>query len=212
VDDIKSSFIDNTKNKPVSLSVHTFNHLLYADDLVILSESPTALQHCINALDNYCEKWRLNINIKKTIVMILSKTERKANTDSNAYLIDFNDNRLELVKEYTYLGLSVTCSGKLNYAAEILAQKARKAFFDLKANIQSSDSLSVQKWLKLYNSMITPILTYGSEIWIADHKINIETLHNLSNEKTQNMIMKQILGVHGKTSNLAKQFSHRVLC
>ena len=65
VDDIKSSLIDNTKTKPVSLGVHTFNHLLYADNLVILSESPTGLQHCINALDNYCEKWRLNINIKK---------------------------------------------------------------------------------------------------------------------------------------------------
>jgi hypothetical protein len=39
--------------------------------------------------------------------------------------------------------------------------------------------------------------------WIADHKINIENLHNLSFEKTQNMIMKQILGVHGKTPNLA---------
>ena len=25
--------------------------------------------------------------------------------------------------------------------------------------------------------MITSILTYGSEIWIADHKINIENLH-----------------------------------
>ena len=91
VDDIKSSFIDNTQTKPVSLGVHTFNHLLCADDLVILSESPTGL-------DNYCEKWRLNINIKKTKAMILSKTERKAKTDSNAYLFDLNDNRLELVK------------------------------------------------------------------------------------------------------------------
>jgi len=118
VDDIKSSFIDNPKTKQVSLGVHTFNHLLYADDLVILSESPTGLQHCLNALDNYCEKWRLNINIKKTKIMILSKTERKAKTDSNAYLFDFNDNRLELVKKYKYLGLTVTCNGKLNYTAE----------------------------------------------------------------------------------------------
>ena len=109
---------------------------IYADDLVILSESPTGLQHCLNALDNYCEKWRLNINIKKTKVMILSKTERKAKTDSNAYLFDLNDNRLELVKEYKYLGLTVTSNGKLNYAAEILAQKTRKAFLGLKANIQ----------------------------------------------------------------------------
>jgi hypothetical protein len=75
VDDIKSSFIDNTQTKPVSLGVHAFNHLLYADDLVILSESPTSLQHCLNALDNYCGKWRLNINIKKTKPMIPSKTE-----------------------------------------------------------------------------------------------------------------------------------------
>jgi hypothetical protein len=101
---------------------------------------------------------------KENKATILSKTERKAKTDSNAYLFDLNDNRLELVKEYTYLGLTVTCNGKLNYAAEILVQKARKVFFGLKANIPSSDSLSVQKWLKLYNSMITPILTYGSEI------------------------------------------------
>ena len=28
VDDIKSSFIDNTQTKPVSLGVHTFNHLI----------------------------------------------------------------------------------------------------------------------------------------------------------------------------------------
>jgi hypothetical protein len=55
-------------------------------------------------------------------------------------LFDLNDNRLELVKEYKYLGLTVTCNGKLNHAAEILAQKARKAFFGLKANIPSSDS------------------------------------------------------------------------
>jgi hypothetical protein len=40
-------------------------------------------------------------------------------------LFNFNDNRLELVKEYKYLGLTVTCNGK----------KARKAFFGLKAMI-----------------------------------------------------------------------------
>jgi hypothetical protein len=81
-------------------------------------------------LDNYCEKWRLNINIKKTKVMILSKTERKAKTDSNAYLFDLilNDNRLKLVKEYKYLGLTVTCNGKLNNAA-VLERTITFVFF-----------------------------------------------------------------------------------
>ena len=85
MDDIKSSFIDNTLTKPVSLGVHIFNHLLYADDLVILSESPTGLQHCINALDNYCEKWRLNINIKKTKALKLKGKQKL--TVMHTYLI-----------------------------------------------------------------------------------------------------------------------------
>ena len=203
VDDIKSYFMDNTKSSPVSLGAHSFNHLLYADDLVIFSESPSGLQYCINALDTYCEKWKLNINTKKTKVMIFSKTESKVKKDIYSNMFNFKDTALEIVKEYKYLGLSIASNGKLNLAAELLSQKARKAFFGLKSNIPASYNLSVQKWLKLYNSMITPILTYGSEIWIVDHKINMDNLQNFSFEKTQNMIMKQILGVHGKTSNLA---------
>jgi hypothetical protein len=54
-----------------------------------------------------------------------------------------------------------------------------------------------------HDSLFLSQRDYGSEIWIADHKINIENLHNLSFEKTQNMIMKHILGVHGQTPNLA---------
>lgn len=48
-----------------------------------------------------------------------------------------------------------------------------------------------------------PILTYGSEIWICDFKMNFEKIDNSSFEKLQNMILKNILGVHGKASNLA---------
>jgi hypothetical protein len=44
--------------------------------------------------------------------------------------------------------------------------------------------------------MLSPIMTYVSEIWISD--FNIKPF-----EKAQNMMMKNILGVHGKTSNLA---------
>jgi hypothetical protein len=50
--------------------------------------------------------------------------------------------------------------------------------------------------------MILPILTYGSEVWIADYNLNFDKLDRLPFEKTQNMIFKNILGVHNKASNL----------
>ena len=52
--------------------------LLYADDLIILSRSTEAgLQNCLNALAQYCRSWMLNINPKKTKVMIFQRRVKK---------------------------------------------------------------------------------------------------------------------------------------
>lgn len=51
--------------------------------------------------------------------------------------------------------------------------------------------------------MIKPIMTYGSEIWISDYKLKFESFDKSPFEKVQNMIFKNLLGVHGKSSNLA---------
>jgi len=84
-----------------------------------------------------------------------------------------------------------------------LADKARNAYFALKSKLFYSENLSVKSWLKLYNSIVVPIMTYGSEIWISEFKPNFETLDKTAFEKTQNMILKNVLGVHGKSSNIA---------
>ena len=44
--------------------------LLYADDIVILSETETGLQHGLDLLEQYCDKWKLTVNIKKTKIMV----------------------------------------------------------------------------------------------------------------------------------------------
>jgi hypothetical protein len=44
---------------------------------------------------------------------------------------------------------------------------------------------------------------YGSEVWMTDFSMNLDNLDKLSFEKVQNMIFKNILGVHGKASNIA---------
>jgi hypothetical protein len=64
-------------------------------------------------------------------------------------------------------------------------------------------SNSILLGILLYNSVILPIITYGSEIWLTDFNLNLDTLDKLPFEKVQNMIFKNILGVHGKASNLA---------
>ena len=46
--------------------------LMYADDLVLMSLSAKGLQQQIDVLHAYCKKWDLNVNTKKTKVVIMS--------------------------------------------------------------------------------------------------------------------------------------------
>ena len=50
----------------------TFNTLMYADDLIIMSPTPEGLQKSLNNL-NECKNWKLNINLKKTKCMTFTK-------------------------------------------------------------------------------------------------------------------------------------------
>ena len=58
---------------PVTVNSLSTNSLLFADDLVMLSESAEGLQNCIDKLEGYCNKWGLCINQSKTKVIIFNK-------------------------------------------------------------------------------------------------------------------------------------------
>ena len=44
--------------------------LLYADDTVIISENRQDLQLGLDIVENYCNKWKIILNIEKTKILI----------------------------------------------------------------------------------------------------------------------------------------------
>ena len=58
--DICNIFTDECK--PVFLNNSSFNCLLYADDMVLLSESATGLQNCLNQISHYFKQWKPTVN------------------------------------------------------------------------------------------------------------------------------------------------------
>jgi hypothetical protein len=67
------TFFDDLKN---------VSCLLYADDLVLISESAIGLQNSLNILSCYCDKWKLTVNLDKTKIMIFNKAGRKLTRES----------------------------------------------------------------------------------------------------------------------------------
>ena len=144
---------------PVELEQTYFNSLSWADDLVLISQSSEGLQSCLDKLGHYCDKWHLNVNVKKTKTMVMSKGNPKATT------FYFSNNTLENVKAYKYLGLIISSNGSRTRMVNDRVLKAKRAAFAIKQAISTTQNISTKLSMSLFDKQIEPILLYGSPIW-----------------------------------------------
>jgi hypothetical protein len=83
-----------------------------ADDIVLMSQSANGLQKLLDNLKLLCDKWNLKVNIQKTKVMISNKSGKVL----KGYNFSFEEQSLELVSEYKYLGIIFKPSGSFSFA------------------------------------------------------------------------------------------------
>ena len=71
VNEIFNRVNENNDSNRIYLNNTKVNALMYADDLILLSESKEGLQNLINKVNDFCAERLLCINAKKTKVMVL---------------------------------------------------------------------------------------------------------------------------------------------
>ena len=136
------------------------NSLQFAEDLVLMSQSALGLQNALHQLENYCSRWNLAINTDKTKVLIFNNSGRTI----KSVRFSLYGELLENVHNYCYLGVMFSASGSFTNAYKHLYDKASRALFKLKQiNVHSNVPVA----LKLFDSLVAPIVTYCSEIWGA---------------------------------------------
>ena len=143
------------------------NALMYADDLIIMSTTQEGLQKSLNTLNDYCQKWKLNVNHKQTKCMIFSK----ASNIKNIYFT-INSKIIDITKEFEYLGITINSkSCTFTPTLSDLTSKANKAIYSLLSKLPIKLT-PVKTMLKLFDCCIAPILLYGSEVWA--HFMNLD--------------------------------------
>ena len=193
------TLLTSPKSDPLILPDGTqLNCLLYADDLVILSKSKHGLQNCLNSLSLFCEKWMMEINLKKIKILIFQKVCRK-NNNSQFYL---NNKYIDIAQQYTFLGLSLTANGNFTSAQEKLKEKALYALFAIMKYTEIK-RLPLKLESKVFDTLILPILTYNNEVWSAYLKHDLNKLDQFNFEKVQLKFCKYYLGVNRKAVNYA---------
>ena len=176
----------------VKIDTLEMNSLIWADDLVLVSENENDLKLMLETLDSYCKENKLTINNEKSKCMIFNKTGRLIR--KNFFL---NGNKLENIRYYKYLGFLFTPSGEIKSGLQDLRDRAFKAFMKLRSQLGSSFNQNVQLTLSLVDSLIKPIILYASDFWGC-----LKPPNNNPLEKLDIMICKQILGVQRQTTNI----------
>ena len=156
---------------PVVLNSNDYNCLLFADDMIIMSKSKVGLQNCLDKVSEYCESWKLNINVAKTKVMIMNRGGRMFKDE-----FVLNNVVLQNVQSYTYLGVLITNCFSVNSAMEYAKNRGMKCLYKLKRLIYDMD-VSAKLCLKLFDQLVKPVFMYGSEIW-GIPKINSKMAKN----------------------------------
>ena len=139
----------------------------------------------------------LKINPTKTTKMVFQKGTKKCD-----YVFHIGNEMIDIVKDYTYLGTRISSSGNFTLSLEHLRQKALHALFSLRRHTDFS-KLKPSLANKIFDTMISPILTYNSEVWGAFVKSDFKSWDSSGIEKPHLHLCKRYLVVHIKSSNVA---------
>jgi Reverse transcriptase (RNA-dependent DNA polymerase) len=135
--------------------------LLYADDIILIGTSRSNLQNKISVLKSYFEQNNFTINLGKSKIMIFKKSCKAKNED----ILYWGKNKIEQVKEYKYLGVTISQTGLYNKATDEFVSKGLNAI-NASWPIFTRGKIPLSHvQLKLFNSLVKSVILYSSHVW-----------------------------------------------
>eukprot|EP00745_Piridium_sociabile_P014687 TRINITY_DN21651_c0_g1_i6.p1 TRINITY_DN21651_c0_g1~~TRINITY_DN21651_c0_g1_i6.p1 ORF type:complete len:655 (+),score=42.51 TRINITY_DN21651_c0_g1_i6:130-2094(+) len=163
--------------------------LMYADDIVLVSDSVTDLQKKIVCLENYCKKWGLTVNMDKTKVVVF----KNGGFIKSIEKLYFAGKQILVEPCYNYLGVILSATLNWSRCVDNLSGKALRAMAAIRKLYFRLQGIPVVTLFKIFDSKVKPILLYGSEIWGFQRYEAIEKVHN--------KVCKLVLGVGRDVKN-----------
>ena len=173
-----------------SIELQTLNLflLMYADDMVVLAESPEGLQQMLDLLLIYTRKWDLTVNTDKTKVLVF----RNGGILKDNEVWFYDGMKLEIVNEFNYLGMLMNYNGKFRQTQKKISDQGRKALYAI-TKVCKDNYFNIETQLSVFDTFVSSVINYASEIWGFHQAPDIEKLHT--------SFCKKILGVRKNTCN-----------
>jgi hypothetical protein len=154
----------------VGLKLNGIHQLLaYADDANLLGDNIDTTKENTETLIDASKEAGLELNVEKTKYMLLF---RQQNVGQNRD-IQIANRSFENVSHFKYLGMTVT---NQNFILEKIKERLNSgnACYHSVQNLLSSWLLSKSLTIRIYKTIILPVVLYGCETWSLTLTRNID--------------------------------------
>ena len=138
----------------IKIAGRNINHLRYADDTTLMTESEEELESFLMKVKEEIENVRLKLNVQKTKIM--------ASGPITSWEID--GETVETVSDFIFLGAKITTDGDCSHEIKRCLLLGRKVMTNLDSIFKSRD-ITLPTKVRLVKAMIFPVVMYGCESW-----------------------------------------------
>lgn len=156
---------------------------LFADDTAIIAtgKKPASiinkLQRALRQMYKYYTKWKIKINANKCQAVYYTHLRNKPHS-----CLHYNYIPIEWNPSAQYLGLTI--DSKLTWKEHVYntTKKSKRIMHEIYSLINTNSRLSTKNKLLLYNTVIRPVLTYGSTAWCSVSRSYLNNIQIIQNK------------------------------
>ena len=170
------SYLESKLNQGifVTTDINDVLTLMFADDVSCFADSVAGLKRLLNELEIFCKSVGLYINFYKTKIIVFRNGGPLRMTEK--WL--FGGREIEVVSFYKYLGMFFTPKLVWTKTLESQALQGLKSSAFIFKFQKKFGFFSPQDIFKLFDTIVKPVLCYGSEIWGYRYCEKIEKLQS----------------------------------
>jgi hypothetical protein len=158
-------------------------HIAYADDVNILGENIDTIQRNTKALLDASKEVGLEVNSEKTKYMLVSRCQKAGQTHSTKIV----NRSFEDVAKFKYLGTTLTDQNCMKEEIKSRLNSGNACYHSVQS-LLSSRLLSRNVKVKIYKTIILPVVLYGYATW----SLTLREEHRL--RVSENRVLRRIFG------------------
>lgn len=173
----------------VDLPTHLNTTLtVFADDTSTFStrfsqsRAKSNVQSHLDRLHRFYQKWKIRVNVEKSEALFMQRSNRARTINNELHALEMNGFKIPYKRSVRFLGYHVQPNLKHNEHVNRMLLKVHTGLHKLYPVMNANNGISQDVKIKVYVTILRPVLTYAVAVWHSLPKYLIKRLKLFENK------------------------------